>query len=86
MLFTRYGGAVQDVLSLEFEDFIEQINFAIDERSEEDVKNRWINGFQTVLSLDEFKQRLNYKKPSERMLIKSKPIENVLEDLLLKFG
>lgn len=86
MLFTRYGGAVHEVLSLDFEDFVEQINFAIDERSEEDIRNRWINGFQTVFSLDEFKQKLNYKKPSEQMLIESKPIENVLEDLFKNFG
>lgn len=84
MLFTRYGGAVQEVLSLEFQDFIDQINFAIDERSEEDIRNRWINGFQSVFSLDEFKQKINYKKPSEQ--IESKPIENVLEDLFKNFG
>lgn len=86
MLFTRYGGAVQEVLSLDFEDFIEQINFAIDERSEEDIRNRWINGFQTVFSLDEFKQKLNYKKPSEQVLVEVKPVEDILDDLFKNFG
>ena len=86
MLFTRYGGAVQEVLSLDFEDFIEQINFAIDERSEEDIRNRWINGFQTVFSLDEFKQKINYKKPSEQMLVEVKPVEDILDDLFKNFG
>ena len=85
MLFTRYGGAVQEVLSLEFQDFIEQINFAIDERSEEDIRLRWINGYQSLFSLDEFKQKVNYRKPSEH-LIDVKPIENVLEDLFKNFG
>ena len=84
LLFKRYGGAVQEVLSLEFEDFIEQINFAMDERSEEDVRKRWVNGYQNI-SLDEFKQSVRYKKPSEH-LIQQKPIENVLEDLICKFG
>ena len=84
MLFKRYSGAIYEVLSLEFEDFIEQINFAMDERSEEDVRNRWINGYQNI-SLDEFKQSVKYKKPSH-YLIQEKPIEDVLEDLLLKFG
>ena len=71
-------------MSLEFEDFIEQINFAMDERSEEDVRTRWVNGYQNI-SLDEFKQSVKYKKPSD-YLIQEKPIEDVLEDLLLKFG
>lgn len=56
----------------------------MDERSEEDVRNRWINGYQNI-SLDEFKQSVKYKKPSD-YLIQEKPIEDVLEDLLLKFG
>ena len=73
-------------MSLDFEDFIEQINFAIDERSEEDIRNRWINGFQTVFSLDEFKQKLNYKKPSEQVLVEVKPVEDILDDLFKNFG
>lgn len=73
-------------MSLEFDDFIEQINFAIDERSEEDVRLRWINGFQTVFSLDEFKQKLNYKKPSEQVLVEVKPVEDILDDLFKNFG
>jgi len=85
LLFRRYGGAVQEVLSLEFEDFIEQINFAMDEKSEENVWFRWVNGYQNI-GLDEFKQAVHYKKPSEQMLIESKPIENVLEDLFKNFG
>lgn len=85
MLFKRYSGAIYEVLSLEFEDFIEQINFAIDERTEEDVRLRWINGYQNYFSLDEFKQTVNYRKPSECM-IEQKPIEDVLEVLLTKFG
>ena len=73
-------------MSLEFDDFIEQINFAIDERSEEDIRNRWINEFQTVFSLDEFKQKLNYKKPSEQVLVEVKPVEDILDDLFKNFG
>lgn len=84
MLFKRYGGAVQEVLSLEFEDFIEQINYVMDERAEEDVRERWLNGYQNM-SLDEFKQAVHYKKPSECM-IEQKNIEDVLGDLLKNFG
>ena len=74
------------MLSLDFEEFIEQINFVIDEQSEEDVRNRWVNGFQTVFSLDEFKQKLNYIKPSEQIATEVKPIENILDDLFKNFG
>lgn len=84
MLFTRYGGAVQEVLSLECEDFIDQINYVIDEKAEEDVRQRWRNGYQSM-SLDEFKQAVYYRKPSDSM-IEQKPIENVLEDLFKSFG
>ena len=84
MLFRRYGGAVQEVLSLEFEDFIEQVNLVMDEKSEEDVWLRWVNGYQNI-GLDEFKQAIHYKKPTEN-LVEAKPIENVLEDLFKQFG
>lgn len=84
MLFVRYGGAVQEVLSLEFDDFIEQINFIVDEKAEEDVRKRWLNGYQNM-SLDDFKQAVHYKKPSD-YLIQQKPVEKVLNDLFIKFG
>ena len=84
MLFVRYGGAVQEVLYLEFDDFIEQINFIVDEKAEEDVRKRWLNGYQNM-SLDDFKQAVHYKKPSD-YLIQQKPVEKVLNDLFIKFG
>ena len=71
-------------MSLEFEDFIAQINYIIDVKSEENIMTRWINGYQNI-SLEEFKQHLGYKKPSE-VIIYSKPLENILEDLACKFG
>lgn len=55
----------------------------MDARSEESVRNRWINGYQEM-SLEEFKKAINYKKPSDYM-IQQKPIENVLDDLLKAF-
>lgn len=85
MLYTRYGGAVKEVLLLDYEDFLEQINVAIEEKREEQVFTRWINGYQSEMSIDEFKQKINYRKLSE-IHIENKSIENVLEDLLFKFG
>ena len=84
MLFKRYGGAIHEVLSLEYEDFIEQVNYVFDEKSEEDVRNRWINGYQNI-GLEEFKQSIQYKKPSE-IVTQSKPVEDVLNTLLKNFG
>ena len=85
MLYTRYGGAVSEVLLLDYEDFLEQVNVAIEEKREEQVFTRWINGYQSEMSLDEFKRKINFKKLSE-IHVENKSIENVLDDLLKNFG
>ncbi|PHV71913.1 hypothetical protein CS063_00075 [Sporanaerobium hydrogeniformans] len=73
------------MLLLEYEDFLRQINVAIEEKREEQVFTRWINGYQNEMSLDEFKQKVNFKKLSE-IYIENKDVETVLDDLLKKFG
>lgn len=84
LLFKRYGGAVQEVLLLEYEDFIAQINYVMEEINEEDVRNRWVNGYQSI-SLDEFKQAVNYKRLSE-IKYENKSVEDILTNLFETFG
>ena len=73
------------MLLLDYEDFLEQVNVAIEEKREEQVFTRWINGYQSEMSLDEFKRKINFKKLSE-IHVENKSIENVLDDLLKNFG
>lgn len=84
LLFKRYGGAVQEVLLLEYEDFIAQINYVMEEINEEDVRNRWVNGYQSI-SLDQFKQAVNYKRLSE-IKYENKSVEDILTNLFETFG
>lgn len=71
-------------MSLEFDDFISQINYVIDAKSEESLMSRWISGYQNI-SLEDFKQNLGYRKPSEAVIF-NRPIESVLDELVYKFG
>lgn len=73
------------MLLLDYEDFLEQVNVAIEEKREEQVFTRWINGYQSEMSLDEFKRKVNFRKLSE-IHVENKSVEDVLDDLLCKFG
>ncbi len=73
------------MLLLDYEDFLEQINVVIEEKREEQVFTRWINGYQSEMSLDEFKRKVNFRKLSE-IHVENKSVEDVLDDLLCKFG
>ena len=72
------------MLLLDYEDFLEQINVVIEEKREEQVFTRWINGYQSEMSLDEFKRKVNFRKLSE-IHVENKSVEDVLDDLLFKF-
>lgn len=73
------------MLLLDYEDFLEQVNVAIEEKREEQVFTRWINGYQSEMSLYEFKRKVNFRKLSE-IHVENKSVEDVLDDLLCKFG
>jgi hypothetical protein len=66
------------VLSLLFDDFIEQIEFAMNESIEESIRERWINGYQHV-PLSEFKESLGIvaNKKSEKV----KDVDEILVNL-----
>lgn len=74
------------MLSLEFDDLIDLINYVIDDKAEENIYNRWLIGYQTMYSLSEFKQKLNFTKPSEREAINKIEVDDVLNDLYKNFG
>ena len=74
------------MLSLEFNDLVDLINYVIDDKAEENIYNRWLVGYQTMYSLNEFKQKLNFIKPSEREAINKVEVDDVLNDLYKNFG
>lgn len=59
MLFSRYAGAVENVLNYDFEFGVEIINKAMEKKNEEDIFQRWIvGGYEKEISFSEFKREL----------------------------
>ena len=81
LLFKRYGGASAEVLQLQWEDFIELLEYAMKQSAAAWIKERWVNGYQNT-SLDEFKEEIGYRKNG---IIEEKPIDDILSDLAKQF-
>lgn len=58
MLFSRYGGAANLIFEMDFEFGMELIRRADTEKTEEMLYQRWLLGYEKVMSLNEFKQRV----------------------------
>ncbi len=58
MLFSRYEGAANLVFEMDFELGMELIRRADTEKTEEMLYQRWLLGYEKVMSLNEFKQRV----------------------------
>lgn len=82
LLFSRYSGAYKEVYEMCFEDAIELINYANKEKREEFIRLRWINGYQSQVSLDEFRDVIGSNKPQEE----NKDVVDILKDLKDVFG
>lgn len=85
MLFSRYKN-IDYFLELEWIDFVDSVNFAINEKQEEILIQRWIP-FQSEISFEEFKKSL--KKEKQRIIKKddrtSDELFKLAEDVLLTF-
>lgn len=84
MLFSRYKN-IDYFLELEWIDFVDSVNFAINEKQEEILIQRWIP-LQSEISFEEFKKSL---KEEKRIMKEDKrtsdEIFSVVEDVLLTF-
>ena len=58
MLFSSYEGAANLVFEMDFELGMELIRRADTEKTEEMLYQRWLLGYEKVMSLNEFKQRV----------------------------
>lgn len=69
-----------------FLDAYELIAFALEQACEENLMNRWINGYQQDMSFDEFKEKVGFVKESDKQEVKKESVDNILADVLSKFG
>lgn len=84
MLCRRYGGAIDAIMQLDYEFGFELILQAKKEMAEEMLYQRWLLGYEKVMSLDEFKDKVlklsvkNHKKneTTDEILDKVKGILN----------
>lgn len=58
MLCKRYGGAIDVIMQLDYEFGFELIMQAKKETAEEMLYQRWLLGYEKVMSLDEFKSKV----------------------------
>lgn len=58
MLCKRYGGAIDVIMQLDYEFGIDLILQAKKETAEEMLYQRWLLGYEKVMSLDEFKNKV----------------------------
>lgn len=81
MLFSRYAGAVEYVLNLDFEFGIELINKAMEKKNEEDIFLRWvIGGYEKEIDLSEFKRELRVE-PTSTKPVKEKSEREIYEEV-----
>lgn len=58
MLCRRYGGAIDLIMQIDYEFGFELILQAKKETAEEMLYQRWLLGYEKVMSLDEFKNKV----------------------------
>lgn len=59
LLYSRYGAGAKDVLALPFEEGIEILVTAQRANNEEKLFMRWVISYQTTMTYEEFKRKLN---------------------------
>ena len=66
MIYKRYGGSAADILAMPFFEGTELIEFALDEEAEEKLFERWIAGYQSQMSYEEFKRSVGVSRTEKR--------------------
>ncbi len=78
MIYRRYGGSANDILSMPFFDGYELIQFALDEEVEEKLYIRWAIGYQHVMGFDEFKRQVDF---SRKAAVDNRSAEEILDSV-----
>lgn len=69
MLYSRYGGGAKDIIESEFEFGVQILNKAMEKKTDEELFERWIHGYQEKMSFEEFKRELRVKAPSPQPIV-----------------
>lgn len=84
-MYKRYGSGASDFLNeYDFDDFIEHVNYVLEQRLEELILERWIHGFQDKMSIQEFKEKIGYGSFTAKNVTKE-DVENILNDVINAF-
>lgn len=59
MLYSRYGAGAKDILALPFQEGIEIMTTAQRMNNEEKLFMRWVVSYQTMMTYEDFKKKLN---------------------------
>lgn len=65
VIYSRYGGAAQDVLNLEFTEGMDILRLAIEEITDQKLYARWITGYDREMTFDAFKTKAKQKKEAK---------------------
>lgn len=69
MLYSRYGSGARDIIESEFEFGVQILNKAMEKKTDEELFERWIYGYQEKMSFEEFKRELKVKIPLPQPVI-----------------
>ena len=58
LIYRRYGGSVQYILSMPFFEGYELLKYALDAEKEDRIFMRWVVGHQFSMDFNEFKRKL----------------------------
>lgn len=62
VIYSRYGGAAQDVLSLNMDEGMDVLRLAMEEIRDKKLYDRWITGYDRNMTFAAFKQKVMPKK------------------------
>ena len=78
----RYGSGYNVLLELDFDEFIEQVECAINKTTEDLLMKRWITNYEQHISFGDFKQKIGFIDTRNNDAKKEhKSIEVIKEDV-----
>lgn len=86
LAYSRYGGGASDVLAMPFEEGLELLTYAIEQRTEDKAWERWIHSMSDM-SFSEYKEKIGLNKKTTTQEVEPKQsIEEVLSFTKEIFG
>ena len=85
LAYSRYGGGASDVLAMPFEEGLELLTYAIEQRTEDKAWERWLHAMSDKSFL-EYREMLGLKNTNISTPEPKQSVSDVLADLKDVFG